>query len=74
LTMIGTLLLIILCSTIFYLIFTDATVIEILTLKANSILLPKRIFTVSYSMIFVFIAILPIALIRNRFKSKNGTA
>jgi len=74
LTMIGTLLLIILCSTIFYLIFTDATVIEILTLKANSILLPKRIFTISYTMILVFVAILPIALIRNRFKRRNGTA
>jgi len=74
LRMIGAFSLIILCSTIFYLIVTDATVIEILTLKANSILLPKRIFTVSYTMILVFIAILPIALVRNRFKSKNGTA
>jgi hypothetical protein len=71
LKLIGVFALIIVGASAFYLLFTDASLTEILSLKANSTLLPKRIFTVSYTMIVIFIAILPIAIIRNVVKGEN---
>ena len=68
---IGAFILIILASTLFYLIATNVALVEILTLKTNSIILPKRIFSVSYIIIVVFIIMLPIALLRNKFTNEN---
>ena len=68
---IGIFVAIVLSSTLFYLVVTDASVFEILTLKANSSFLPKRIFSVSYTMIIIFLVILPIALLRSKIRGKG---
>ena len=69
--LIGIFILIIIGATAFYLLFTDASITEILSLKAKSSLLPKRIFTVSYNMLIIFITVLPNAVISNRAKGNN---
>jgi len=51
-------------SVIFYILSTDSTLIEILTLEADSIILPNRILVVSYVMIATFTIMLPIAFIK----------
>lgn len=71
---IGAVFLIIIFSTLFYLVVTDSTLLEILTLKTNSIILPKRIFSVSYIMIVVLILVLPVAIVRNYFGGKSERA
>jgi len=71
---IGAFLLIIVFSAIFYLVTTDANLDEILTLKANTILLPKRIFSASYTMILILITILPVAIVKNRLKKRDEKA
>ena len=64
----------IICSVGFYLVATDATLIEILALKANSTILPKRIFSVSYTMIIVLLVLLPIAALKTTIGGRSENA
>ena len=45
-----------------------------LTLKVNSILLPKRIFNASYTMILILIILLPVAIVRNSQRKTDEKA
>ena len=74
LKVIGSFLAIIVASSLFYLAVTDANLLEILTLKANTTLLPKRIFSVSYTMLIIFIVVLPVALLRAKFSDNDENA
>ncbi len=71
---IGVFVLIVICSASFYLSVTDANLLEILSLKANSPALPKRIFSVSYTMIIVLLVLLPVAAIKVAFGNKGENA
>ncbi|MEW8562704.1 MAG: hypothetical protein AB2541_11375 [Candidatus Thiodiazotropha sp.] len=61
-------------SLLYYLTSTDAGIKEILTLKANTHLLPKRIFSVSYVLMAVFAVLIPVAVIRGIVKSEGSKA
>ncbi|MEW8525760.1 MAG: hypothetical protein AB2552_22220 [Candidatus Thiodiazotropha endolucinida] len=61
-------------SILYYLASTDAGIKEILTLKANTNLLPKRIFSVSYVLMAVFAVLIPVAVMRGIFKSECSKA
>jgi hypothetical protein len=61
-------------SIFYYLASTDAGIKEILTLKANTNLLPKRIFAVSYVLMVVFTVLMPVAVMRGIFKSERSKA
>ena len=71
LKMIGGFLLIIIFSVLFYIITTDATLMEILTLEVKSIILPNRILGVSYIVLATFTIALPIAIIRKLVNDKK---
>ena len=71
LKMIGGFLLIIIFSVLFYIITTDATLMEILTLEVKSIILPNRILGVSYIILTTFTIALPIAIIRKLVNDKK---
>ncbi len=61
-------------SLLYYLASTDAGIKEILTLKANTHLLPRRIFSVSYVLMAVFAVLIPVAVMRGIVKSEGSKA
>ena len=71
---IGSFLAIIVSSALFYLVATDANLLEVLTLKANTTLLPKRIFSVSYTMLIILLVVLPVALLRTKVREHDDKA
>jgi len=56
-----------------YLVLTGGNIVEILSLKINSVILPNRIFTVFYILIIVFVTLLPVAIARELIKKNEKT-
>ena len=56
-----------------YLVLTGGNIVEILSLKLNSVILPNRIFVVFYIMIIVFVTLLPVAIVRELIKKNEKT-
>jgi len=56
-----------------YLVLTGGNIVEILSLKLNSVILPNRIFVVFYIMIIVFVTLLPVAIVRELIKKNKKT-
>ena len=56
-----------------YLVLTGGNIVEILSLKINSVILPNRIFAVFYILIIVFVTLLPVAIARELIKKNEKT-
>ncbi|MCG8093330.1 MAG: hypothetical protein JAZ17_06830 [Candidatus Thiodiazotropha endolucinida] len=61
-------------SVLYYLASTDAGIEEILSLKANTYLLPRRILSVSYVLMAVFAVLVPVAAMRGIVKNEGSKA
>lgn len=64
-------LVIIVISALFCLLITGANVLDILSLRVDNYFLPRRIFSVSYTMIVTMLVLLPVAMMRTVIK-KSG--